>query len=226
MDMHAFIYRHSLDVPCSPYGRQLHLLTNYYLLLCSVTQPRVAIHLKEAMRPRSSTCFLLALALLLYCHLPPANASVEETCEAAAGNDPNIHYDFCVKSLHEDPGSCSADTKGLAIIAANLSYPRAAATKSKVKSLLRVATDPKAKQCLQTCMSTYSDLISALAESISALEDDRLWDAKTYLSATTESPQDCEDGFKEMRVPSPLSEENDRVGQLCTIALAIATLLG
>ncbi|XP_064949518.1 putative invertase inhibitor [Musa acuminata AAA Group] len=178
------------------------------------------------MTPPSSACFLLALALLLYCHLPPADASVEETCEAAAGNDPNIHYDFCVKSLHENPGSCSADTKGLAIIAANLSYPRAAATKSKVKSLLQVATDRKAKQCLQTCLSTYSDLIPALTESISALEDDRLWDAKTYLSATTESPQDCEDGFEELRVSSPLSEENGEVGQLCTIALAITNMLG
>ncbi|CAL9074219.1 unnamed protein product [Musa textilis] len=178
------------------------------------------------MRPPFSTSFLLALAFLLCCHLFRADASVEKTCEAAAGNDPKIHYDFCVKFLHEDPGSCSAHTKELAIVAANLSYPRAAATKSKVKSLLQVATDPKAKQCLQTCLSTYSDLIPALAESISALEDDRLWDAKTYLSATTESPQDYEDGFEEMRVPSPLSSENREVRQLCTIALAITNMLG
>ncbi|URD94227.1 PMEI, partial [Musa troglodytarum] len=80
----------------------------------------------------------------------------------AANSSPNIKYDFCVAELRPYPGSGSADQKSLTVIAASLTKDKATSTSAKVKNLLASTSDPKTKQCLESCESVYEDLLSDL----------------------------------------------------------------
>ncbi|CAL9047779.1 putative invertase inhibitor [Musa acuminata AAA Group] len=179
------------------------------------------------MRP-STICILLAVAVLLlhYHLLPGVEASVEKACRDAANSSPNINYDFCVAELLPYPGSGSADQKSLTVIAATLAKDKTTSASAKVKSLLARTSDPKTKQGLESCGSVYEDLFSDLNTSIPAIKEGRLVDAKTYLSAAVDAPDTCEDGFKELKVPSPLTKEDSDLTQMCTIALAFTNMLG
>ncbi|CAL9112363.1 PMEI [Musa troglodytarum] len=178
------------------------------------------------MRP-SSICILLAVAVLLHHHLlPGVEASVEKACRDAANSSPNINYDFCVAELRPYPGSGSADQKSLTVIAASLTKDKATSASAKVKNLLARTSDPKTKQCLESCETVYDDLLSDLETSIPAIKEGRLGVAKTYLSAAVDAPGTCEDGFKELKVASPLTKEDSDLTQMCTIALAFTNMLG
>ncbi|WOK94945.1 hypothetical protein Cni_G03650 [Canna indica] len=170
--------------------------------------------------------FLLLMATVLL--LPVAEAAVEATCKAIAAGDPNVRYDFCVRSLRRDPASGSADTKGLALIAVELSSQSTARFARTVESALEKAKGAGEKESLRTCSSLYRESRSRLADSASAVEVGRLGDAKTYLSTSVDAPDGCGQAFDEMGVPvpAPLEEENDEERQLCIIALAITNLLG
>ncbi|RRT49371.1 hypothetical protein B296_00009618 [Ensete ventricosum] len=179
------------------------------------------------MRP-SSICTLLAVAVLLLHHLllPGVEASVEKACRDAANRNPKINYDFCVAELRPYPGSQVGDQKWLAVIAANLTKDRTTSAIDKVKSLLARASDAKTKQCLESCESVFEDLLSHLITAIPAIEEGRLGDAKAYLSAAVDAPDTCEQGFEELKVPSPLTDEDSELTQITTIALAFTNLLG
>ncbi|CAL9172806.1 unnamed protein product [Musa hybrid cultivar] len=178
------------------------------------------------MRP-SSICILLAVTVLLHHHLlPGVEASVEKACRDAANSSANVKYDFCVAALRSYPGSQSADKKGLAVIAASLTKKKATSVNAKVKSLLAKASDKKTKQCLESCESVYEDVLSDLDASIPAIKEGRLGDAKTYLSAGVDAPITCEEAFQEMKVPSPLTNEDSDLRKICILALAFTNMLG
>ncbi|KAJ8490420.1 hypothetical protein OPV22_012141 [Ensete ventricosum] len=179
------------------------------------------------MRPSSITFLLAVTVLLLHHHLlPGVEASVETACRDAANSSPNVKYDFCVAALRSNPGSGSADKKGLAVIAASLTKDKATSASTKAKSLLAKTSDPKTKQCLETCESVYEDVLSDIDVAIPAIKEGRLGDAKTNLSAAVDAPDTCEDGFKDLKVPSPLTKEDSDLTQMSIIALAFTNLLG
>ncbi|CAL9172804.1 unnamed protein product, partial [Musa hybrid cultivar] len=149
-----------------------------------------------------------------------------KACRDAANSSPNINYDFCVAELLPYPGSGSADQKSLTVIAATLAKDKTTSASATVKSLLARTSDPKTKQGLESCGSVYEDLFSDLNTSIPAIKEGRLVDAKTYLSAAVDAPDTCEDGFKDLKVPSPLTKEDSDLTQMCTIALAFTNMLG
>ncbi|THU43286.1 hypothetical protein C4D60_Mb00t00310 [Musa balbisiana] len=178
------------------------------------------------MRP-SSICILLAVTVLIHHHLlPGVEASVEKACRDAANSSPNINYDFCVAELLPYPGSRSADQKSLTVIAATLAKDKTTSASGKVKSLLARTSDPKTKQCLESCGSVYEDVLPDLDASIPAIKEGRLGDAKTYLSAGVDAPITCEEAFQEMKVPSPLTKEDSDLRQIYIIALAFTDMLG
>ncbi|RWV94709.1 hypothetical protein GW17_00042727 [Ensete ventricosum] len=179
------------------------------------------------MRPSSIAILLAVTVLLLHHHLlPGVEASVETACRDAANSSPNVKYDFCVAALRSYPGSGSADKKGLAVIAASLTKDKGTSVSAKAKSLLAKASDSKTKQCLGTCVSVLEDVLSDLDAAIPAIKEGRLGDAKTYLSAGVGAPDTCEEAFQEMKVPSPLTEEDSDLRQICIIALAFTNMLG
>ncbi|XP_065000005.1 putative invertase inhibitor [Musa acuminata AAA Group] len=179
------------------------------------------------MRP-SSIFILLAVAVLLLHHhlLPGVEASVEKACREAAKSSRKINYDFCVAELRPYPGSQVANQKWLAVIAASLTKDKATSASYKVKGLLANTSDTKTKKCLESCESIYEDLLSDLKTSILAIKEGRLRDAKTHLSAAVDAPSTCEQGFEELKVPSPLNKEDSDLTQISTIALAFTNVLG
>ncbi|THU43287.1 hypothetical protein C4D60_Mb00t00320 [Musa balbisiana] len=123
-------------------------------------------------------------------------------------------------------GSRSVDQKSLTVIAATLAKDKTTSANAKVESLLARTSDPKTKQCLESCGSVYEDLLSDLNTSILAIKEDRPVNAKTYLSIAMDALDTCEDGFKELNVLLPLNKEDSDLTQMCTIALAFTNMLG
>ncbi|KAF7080080.1 hypothetical protein CFC21_111411 [Triticum aestivum] len=88
---------------------------------------------------KPSTARLLAAAALtavLALASGVADATVVTTCKAAAGSDGRVDYDFCVSELGKHHDSPSADTWGLAKVAALTGVVDADNAVSDIKDLL------------------------------------------------------------------------------------------
>ncbi|XP_042387655.1 putative invertase inhibitor [Zingiber officinale] len=185
-----------------------------------------------AMKPWSMTNVSLLLPLLLLLlphHLRLASTaadSVEATCKTIARDDPNVHYAFCVEALRRDPASGAADTKGLAVIAAKLSEKNATSMVAAATALLGKARRPPERRSLETCASAYGEAVEALGLSVGAIEEGRLDDAMTYLSASIGAADVCAQAFEELRVACPFPKQNMAAQQFCYVALCITHLLG
>ncbi|EHA8589484.1 putative invertase inhibitor [Cocos nucifera] len=165
------------------------------------------------------------LVILNYQSSSLVNASITETCKTVAASSPNINYDFCVATLRADPGSASADTQGLAVIATKLTKANATSTESTISFLLKNSRDSATNKCLTDCATMYFDLVATLNDTVSAITSKRYFDAKTYLSAAVDVGDECENGFVEKKAKSPLTKENNDSRVLSLIALAITNLL-
>ncbi|EHA8589485.1 putative invertase inhibitor [Cocos nucifera] len=163
---------------------------------------------------------LLCFLVILSQSSTLVDASVTETCKAI-----DFDYDFCVATLSAAPGSASADTQGLAIIASNLTKANATSTESTISILLQKTKDTKTSRCLSSCSTMYSDLVDTLNDTISAIKSKRYFDANIYLSAAVGVGDDCETQFVELKVKSPLTKQNDDSRKLSRLSLAITSVL-
>ncbi|XP_042386809.1 putative invertase inhibitor [Zingiber officinale] len=165
---------------------------------------------------------LLVLAAVLLILSPAAHATVESTCKAVSLY---TDYDFCVKTLQSDPTSATADLRGHAVIATNLSSDKAAEIFAKIQTLLKSSKNIDETLCLSTCSQQYISLISNLDKAWSAIKESRKDDAMDALSASYDAPDTCEMGFEHLSVPSLLAAEDKDQAQLCTLAFDICSLL-
>ncbi|KAJ4951184.1 hypothetical protein NE237_028016 [Protea cynaroides] len=149
---------------------------------------------------------------------------VKDKCQKAAQGDKNVHLNFCVKVLGEDPKSHTIDLQGLGIISLNLIKSNAANIGSRIRQLLNDQTvAPDVKKGLQACQETYSDAGSNTEEAIDAFNSKDYNTANVKVSAAMDASSDCEDGFKGLK--SPLTVENNSFFQLTAIALAITKMV-
>ncbi|KAK7291722.1 hypothetical protein RIF29_07095 [Crotalaria pallida] len=80
---------------------------------------------------------------------------IESTCKKT----PN--YNVCIQSLKSNPGSSSADVRGLALIMVNVMKAKANDALNKTHELQRVATGHKQKEALSSCASKYNAILVA-----------------------------------------------------------------
>ncbi|XP_072962530.1 putative invertase inhibitor [Typha angustifolia] len=174
-----------------------------------------------------SSLFLpfFVLALLHHNLLLSVLASVEDACKAVTIKNQNVGYNFCVTSLQADPNSGSTDSKGLAIIAANLTKVNATITAAKIQSLLKEPLDPVAKALLNTCTNIYENIIDLLSSSIDALRAGRVAEAKEKLMLAENKPEDCDDLLFEGGKNSLLAKEDEDCQGLVTITQTFASML-
>ncbi|XP_042380441.1 putative invertase inhibitor [Zingiber officinale] len=165
---------------------------------------------------------LLVLAVVLLILSPAAHATVESTCKAVSLY---TDHDFCVKTLQSDPTSATADLRGHAVIATNLSSDKAAEVFAKIQTLLKSSKNIDETLCLSTCSQQYISLISNLDKAWSAIKESRKDDALDAFSASYDAPDTCEMGFEHLSVPSLLAAEDKDQAQLCTLAFDICSLL-
>ncbi|XP_004301713.1 PREDICTED: putative invertase inhibitor-like [Fragaria vesca subsp. vesca] len=88
--------------------------------------------------------------------------------------------------------------------------------------------DPFAVVCLKDCLQLYSDGIRTLVDAVGAFLGEQYDNANIWLSAVMQASDTCEEGFKEKEgevLPSPLTNENYNLFQLCDIALCVGHLL-
>ncbi|XWS49626.1 hypothetical protein CRYUN_Cryun12cG0019300 [Craigia yunnanensis] len=153
---------------------------------------------------------------------------IQESCEKAAKGDANIHFDFCVASLEENPNSKTATSlEDLVPISINIAISNATSISSIVSKLLENKNlENYTRSCLEDCSELYSDVGSKLQSGGEAFESKDYGTAKVDISAAMDAPDTCEDGFKEKKgLVSPLTKENNNFFQLTAIPLAFITLL-
>ncbi|CAL9137753.1 unnamed protein product [Musa acuminata var. zebrina] len=168
---------------------------------------------------------LISLAILLQ-SLQLADASVQDECKIVAAADPNVDYNFCVTSLQADPRSGSADAKGLAIIAADLTVASATSTLSKIEKLVGDSKiDSPTKGLLNQCSSFYKDAVTAASGAIKAIGSGSMGDAKKQLTEAGDKPQDCDDLLFEAGKNDLLTKEDNDCTNLASIAQHIVAKL-
>ncbi|KAJ0961763.1 hypothetical protein J5N97_029591 [Dioscorea zingiberensis] len=173
----------------------------------------------------SITISLLSLFLFsLTLHLSGAAASIEDTCKAAAAANPAINYDFCVSTLLRNPKSSSADTRGLASIAALTSVNQAYNVKSDINDLLTKSPDPMSKSSLDQCLSVYTAMVTTLAQAVDAINGRQDDAAKGFLNTAIDGANNCEAAFGKVGMASPLTKENRDSVELSNMALALLAL--
>ncbi|XP_050378307.1 putative invertase inhibitor [Argentina anserina] len=155
---------------------------------------------------------------------------INQTCRTCADENHVFSYDLCTTSLQAVPVSHVANLQGLALIAMELALKNASNTLLIIQNLMasNESLDPFALVCLKDCWQLYSDGIRTLVDAVGAFLGEQYENANIWLSAVMEASNTCEEGFKEKEgevLPSPLTNENYNLFQLCEIALCIGHLL-
>ena len=155
---------------------------------------------------------------------------IDQTCRKCADESHVFSYELCTTSLQAVPVSHVANLQGLALIAMELALNNASNTLLIIQNLLagNGSLDPFAVVCLKDCWQLYSDGIRILVDAVGSFLGEHYEKANIWLSAVMEASNTCEEGFKEKEgevLPSPLTNENFNLFQLCDIALCIDHLL-
>ncbi|OVA09275.1 Pectinesterase inhibitor domain [Macleaya cordata] len=152
---------------------------------------------------------------------------IDETCRKAANSDPKLSYNFCVASLHQDPGSRTANLQELGVISMDLCEENATYMHSYMEKLLdpeedQTRVDPRARKYLKDCLYLYENAIPDVEDAIKAFEGKDYFTANIKMSAVMDASTTCEDGFKEEKdLVSPLAKEDSDFFQLTATALAV-----
>ncbi|KAI3905306.1 hypothetical protein MKX01_039997 [Papaver californicum] len=169
-----------------------------------------------------STFSLVSLIFLfLFSHGVNGADIIEPTCNKAAKSSPNIKYHYCLNSLKANPKSRNADIQQLGIISTELATSKANSVSTIIKRLLEKNKSRVDNKCLQDCLKMYSNAVSNLEEVLEAFNAKDYFEANMKMSAAMDASTDCEDGFKQMGLVSPLAKVNDRYFQTTAITLAI-----
>ncbi|XP_008804885.2 pectinesterase inhibitor 12-like [Phoenix dactylifera] len=164
---------------------------------------------------------LLSTLLLL---LPFSIASLEETCRNVTGSEEG--YNLCVTSLQVVPGSRTADTKGLAVIATQLLEANYTHNLDKAKELLKdEGLSPSITKALGVCSNVYEPASQRLQTAINKLKSGNIAEAVEDMRKVAGAPNDCESAFHDVNEKSPLSKENVDAFSLGNVAFAIVALL-
>ncbi|KAI3891637.1 hypothetical protein MKX03_021981 [Papaver bracteatum] len=171
-----------------------------------------------------SLTFSSLLVLLILSHGVNAADIIEATCNKAAKSSPSIKYHYCLNSLKANPKSRNADIQQLGIISAELAKSKANSISIVIKRLLETNKSRVDNKCLQDCLKIYSNAAEDLDEVVKDFNAKDYFEANIQMSAAMDASTNCEDGFKQMGLVSPLTKMNDRYFQTTAITLAITNM--
>ncbi|CAL0325475.1 unnamed protein product [Lupinus luteus] len=164
------------------------------------------------------TCFvLLGQCAKLENTEAKGNDLITETCKNT------LHSEKCVSSLSSIPGSNTADPKGLAKIAINVSLAEGSKILSYVHELKSSDENKKSGilSGLNDCDEVYTDAIEDLKEASTAVDKGDYETVNRLVSTAMTNSGTCENGFEDLEIPSPLTKQNTHFSQLCSNVLAI-----
>ncbi|KDO41794.1 hypothetical protein CISIN_1g037300mg [Citrus sinensis] len=141
------------------------------------------------------------------------NDLIEATCRKTS------YPDLCIKTLRSSPGSSGADVKGLAHIILESASAYCNDTYEQVKKLLNETKDKTMRNCLDVCFQVYDLAIYEIPTAIKYLESGDYDSAVQYANDGIIESDTCE------KIPkSPLTDRNNGLTNLCTIALDMINL--
>lgn len=159
-----------------------------------------------------------------YCSATATSTVPLSACKDAANGDPNIHYNFCVSSLNQNPKSTNASLTGLFRISMGLAISNATKIKSRISKTLtgHQNLSNHAMISLKTCSAVYSSAISHLATANAASKAKDYFTANIRISAAVDAPQTCQQAFEDEGEPCTLPIENNNFFELSAIALCFS----
>ncbi|CAM0903233.1 unnamed protein product [Alopecurus aequalis] len=174
------------------------------------------------MRP-STALLVVATAVLA---LSVADATVNATCKEAAAKDQQVNYTFCVHELGRHHLSPSADTWGLAKIAANMGVNNAYEAIGDIEGLqAKPDTDAKTKAALGQCHDLYDDMKFSFAGAYDEINARNYTAGKEEAAKAVSQARQCDDVFTKAGVPSPLTQRSSYSVQIAIVCTAITNLM-
>lgn len=135
---------------------------------------------------------------------------------------------FCLSVLKSDPGSKTADLKGLAFIALQAASKNATKTSVKIQLWLNdTEAEPALDDALSACDQAYIDVVDQIGDSVNALVSGANGDVQTWMKAAVADIDTCNGGVKGLTVTHAveLTKKNRALRQLCNTALGIVRVL-
>jgi pectinesterase inhibitor-like protein len=177
---------------------------------------------------QSTACFL-ALAAILTLMSGAVEATVVTTCKAAAGSDGRVDYDFCVAELGKHHDSPSADTWGLAKVAALTGVVNADNAVYDMEALLAKhgTDDGRARAALGQCQELYDGMGFAFAEAHDDINSRDYAEGKEKAGEAAALAHRCDDAFAKAGIPvtSPVTQYSDYSVQIAAVCSAITNLI-
>jgi len=175
----------------------------------------------------STACFLaVATILTLMSGVVVVDATVVTTCKAAADSDRRVDYRFCASELGKHHDSPSADTWGLAKVAALTGVVNAENAVYDIKALLaKHGTDGRARAALGQCQELYDGMEFAFAEAHDDINNRDYAGGKEKAGQAASLAHRCQDAFAKAGVPSPVTQHSDYSVQIAVVCSAITNLI-
>uniref|UniRef100_A0ACD5ZEI5 Uncharacterized protein n=1 Tax=Avena sativa TaxID=4498 RepID=A0ACD5ZEI5_AVESA len=176
---------------------------------------------------KPSTACRLAVATVLTLTGGAVDATVVTTCKAAAGSDGRVDYGFCVSELGKHHDSPSADTWGLAKVAALTGVVNADNAVYDIKALMAKhgTDDGSARPALGRCQELYDSMGFAFAEAHDNINNRDYTGGKEKAGEAAALAHQCDDVFAKAGVPSPVAQYSDYSLQIAVVCSAITNLV-
>ncbi|KAI8522554.1 hypothetical protein RHMOL_Rhmol13G0005500 [Rhododendron molle] len=161
----------------------------------------------------------LSLLFTLSCH---SQADlIGDTCKKT------LYPDLCISTLRSNPTSAAADVKGLVRIMFYATAVKATATLNQVNVLLKKTNDVVLIECLENCASEYASALNEIFTANKNVGSD-IFAVKGVAADLVSETRDCEDTFADgpYKRKSPLTAENDVLGDLAGLVIEIVDSLG
>uniref|UniRef100_A0ACD5ZGI5 Uncharacterized protein n=1 Tax=Avena sativa TaxID=4498 RepID=A0ACD5ZGI5_AVESA len=175
------------------------------------------------MKPSTACCLVVATVLTLMGGV--VDATVVTTCKAAAGSDGRVDYGFCVSELGKHHDSPSADTWGLAKVAALTGLVNADNAVYDIKALLAKHGTGSARAALGQCQELYDGMGFAFAEAHDDINSRDYAGGKEKAGEAASLAHRCDDAFAKAGVPSPVTQYSDYSAQIAVVCSAITNLI-
>jgi pectinesterase inhibitor-like protein len=179
------------------------------------------------MKPSTACCLAVATVLMMLMSGAVVDATVVTTCKAAAGSDGRVDYDFCVAELGKHHDSPSADTWGLAKVAALTGVVNADNAVYDIKALLAKhgGTDGRARTALSQCQELYDGMGFAFAEAHDDINSRDYAGGKEKAGEAPSLAHRCDDAFAKAGVPSAVAQYSHYSVQIAAVCSAITNLI-
>ncbi|XP_051208816.1 uncharacterized protein [Lolium perenne] len=169
----------------------------------------------------------ILLVLLVVTHVALASI-VEETCAKVENMSLRKELEaVCVTTLQAAPGSATADTHGLAVIATNLTLVNYTAAVATIKDLQRHGGWTDGQQAaLATCRERYTEALNAMHSAVHALAMGQKRAYEDNMVAARRASTDCTAASVAAdKEKSPLRKVNADAEHLTVVAMVIFFML-